>query len=433
MMVRKYIIGENELCEFGEVMKNILDASLIESCRTKASDLLRVLKRVKFEGKLEPYIYDVEQNQLEEIRQGNLNTVSDEYNDKGLMIVLDENDYVLYIDSKTYDVLVSKGDVYAHSDEIQSEIYLDPLTGYILYATTVDASNLLVGYGVLLDMVHGQTEGVVSVAGMYSSNMGYRCFGPVFFPDHSNEIAGKGHQLTFDKHDACPFCGGEITLTKHDVEVCKNLKCQGRKIYGIYSLIGAGEIPNVGVRRGLRALINNGYDTVDKILELEPNELPSVIVDEDDSQCASEGLDIIFAKVHAYRWNLSHSQDSGISAFISNYKEGDKLPLSGMKLYVNNITGFCQLTTDLEVLGAEVEYYCGKITDDFILLSDNPETLAEVIDTIHDLGLAKTIRTVNTGDCKTSLDVARKLMDSSNYMTVSAETKCSVNLSEGVK
>ena len=46
MMVRKYIIGENELCEFGEVMKNILDASLIESCRTKASDLLRILKKI---------------------------------------------------------------------------------------------------------------------------------------------------------------------------------------------------------------------------------------------------------------------------------------------------------------------------------------------------------------------------------------------------
>ena len=418
MMVRKYIIGENELCAFGDVVKKILDDSLVVSCRTKASDLLRVLKRVKFEGGLEPYVYDVEQGRLEEIRQGNLSTVSDEYNDKGLMIILDENDYILYIDSKVYDVLISKGDVYEHSDEIQSTIYLDPLTGYILYGTTVDASNLLVGYGVLLDMVHGQTEGVVSVAGMYSSNMGYRCFGPVFFPEHANEITGKGHQLTFDKHDSCPFCGGEITLTKHDVEVCKNAQCQGRKIYGIYSLIGEGEIPNVGVKRGLRALINNGYDTVDKIFELSPNKLPPSIVDEDDSQWASEGLDVIFAKVHAYRWKLEHDK-SGLKDFLASFTDSGKVPLEGMKLYILNISAFGSVSDELELLGATVEQYCDKITEEHILLGENPETIAEVIDELPDLGIAKTIKTVNIGDCNTGLDIARKLMNPDNFITVS--------------
>ena len=417
-MVRKYIIGENELCAFGDVVKKILDDSLVVSCRTKASDLLRVLKRVKFEGGLEPYVYDVEQGRLEEIRQGNLSTVSDEYNDKGLMIILDENDYILYIDSKVYDVLISKGNVYEHSDEIQSNIYLDPLTGYILYGTTVDASNLLVGYGVLLDMVHGQTEGVVSVAGMYSSNMGYRCFGPVFFPEHVNEITGKGHQLTFDKHDSCPFCGGEITLTKHDVEVCKNTQCQGRKIYGIYSLIGEGEIPNVGVKRGLRALINKGYDTVGKIFELSHSELPSDIADEDDSQCTSEGLDVIFAKVHAYRWKLEHDK-SGLKDFLASFTDSGKVPLEGMKLYILNISTFGSVSDELELLGATVEQYCDKITEEHILLGENPETIAEVIDELHDLGIAKTIRTVNIGDCNTGLDIARKLMNPDNFITVS--------------
>ena len=419
MMVRKYIIGENELCAFGETIGKILEDSLIQSCRTKASDLLRVLKRVKFDSKLEPYIYDVDPQRLEEIRQGNLSSVTDEYNDKGLVIVIDDNDYILHIESKIYDVLVSKGDVYNHSDEIQHNIYLDPLTGYILYGTTVDASNLLVGYGVLLDMVHGQTEGVVSVAGMYSSNMGYRCFGPVFFPYNSAEIVdNKGRQLTFDKHDSCPFCGGDIKLNKHDVECCSNVSCQGRKIYGICSIIGEGEIPDTGILRGLRALINKGYDTVDKIFDLSPNKLPSSIVEEDDSQCASEGLDIIFSKVHAYRWKLDHNQDQGIKAFLENFdKENSVLPLTGKKLFLINRTGFGNLSNDLTLLGAEVEIYIDKITEDHILISENPESTAEVIDELHDFGL-KHIKVVNVDDCKTAIDVTAKLMDANSIIEV---------------
>ena len=419
MMVRKYIIGENELCTFGETIGKILDDSLIQSCRTKASDLLRVLKRVKFDNKLEPFIYEVEPQRLEEIRQGNLSSVTDEYNDKGLVIILDDNDYVLHIESKIYDVLVSKGDVYNHSDEIQHNIYLDPLTGYILYGTTVDTSNLLVGYGVLLDMVHGQTEGVVSVAGMYSSNMGYRCFGPVFFPHNGNEITEKGRQLTFDKHDSCPFCGGDIKLNKHDVECCSNLNCQGRKIYGIYSMIGEGEIPDVGILRGLRSLINKGYDTVDKIYDLSPNKLPSSIVDEDDSQCASEGLDIIFAKVHAYRWKLDHNQDQGVKAFLENFdKEHNKLPLDGKKLFLINRTGFGNLSNELTMLGAEVEMYIDKITEDHVLISENPETTAEIVDELYDLGVKK-VSAVNVSDCKTVIDVTAKLLDEKNIIKIS--------------
>ena len=405
MMVRKYIIGENELCAFGEVIKKILDDSLVVSCRTKASDLLRVLKRVKFEGTLEPYIYDVEVGKLEEIRQGNLSSVTDEYNDKGLLIILDENDYVLYIDSKVYDVLVSKGDVYSHSDEIQDSIYLDPLTGYILYGTTVDACNLLVGYGVLLDMVHGQSEGVTSVAGMYSTNMGYRCFGPVFFPEHATELPDANRSLTFGMHDKCPFCGGEITVSKHDVEICKNIKCAGRKIYGIYSLIGQGELPNKGTRDALKELIDKGYDTVMKMEDLS-------IEKDADNMYTSD----ILHKAHSYRWNIMYNQDSGIKAFIDNFSNDEKLPLDGMKLYVVNLTSFIQLTNDLEILGATVENYCDKITEEHILLSENPETLAELINTLETTFSLKSIRSVNISDCKTSIDVAKKLMDSSNYI-----------------
>lgn len=431
-MVRKYIIGENELCKFGEIMKDILDSSLVESCRTKASDLLRILKKVDMGTGLEPYIYEVTSQQLEEIRQGNLSSVSDEYNDKGLMFVLDEKNYVLHISSRVYDVLVSKGDVFMHSDEIQNSIYLDPLTGYILYGTNVDSSNLLVGYGLLDDMAQGQTEGVVSVAGMYSSNMGYRCFGPVYFPEHANALKSKGHQLSFETHESCPFCGEPIKLTKHDVEVCSNIKCQGRKMYGIYNIVGDGEIPDVGVRRALRALIGNGYDTVDKIYELSPNNLPSAIMDSDDSQCASDGMDIVFTKVHKHRWNLEHRKDSGITAFMENFVGGD-LPLKDMKLYLVCHNVFDQLHNELEMLGATVENFIDNLSDEHFLLSENPETLAEVIDVVHDLGLAKSIRVINIDDCKSSIDVARKLMDEKNHIKVSAETKCATNISEGVK
>ncbi len=433
MMVRKYIVGENELCEFGEVMKNILDASLIESCRTKASDLLRILKKINIGKGLEPYIYDVDAQKLEEIRQGNLSSVSDEYNDKGLMFILDENDYILYISSRIYDVLVSKGDVFMHSDEIQNNIYLDPLTGYILYGTNVDSNNLLVGYGLLDDMAQGQTDGVVSVAGMYSSSMGYRCFGPVYFPEHAKELKSKGHQLSFETHDNCPFCGEPIKLTKHDVEVCSNVNCSGRKMYGIYSIIGAGEIPDAGVRRALKALVNNGYDTAEKIFKLSHDKLHSNIADDEFTGDASEGMDVVSTKVHKYRWNLEHNKDNGVEAFMKNYVSGDKLPLEGMKLYLVCHNTFDRLHNDLELLGATVENFIDKITEEHILLSENPETLAEVIDVIHDMSLAKSIRVVNIGDCKSSIDVTRKLMDESNHIKVSAETKCSTKLSDVIK
>ena len=418
-MVRKYIIGENELCAFGETIGNILEDSLIQSCRTKASDLLRVLKRVKFDNKLEPFIYDVEPQRLEEIRQGNLSSVTDEYNDKGLVIILDDNDYVLHIESKIYDVLVSKGDVYNHSDEIQHNIYLDPLTGYILYGTTVDTCNLLVGYGVLLDMVHGQTEGVVSVAGMYSSNMGYRCFGPVFFPYNSNEIVGDKRQLNYSTHEKCPFCGGEIKLNKHDIECCGNLNCQGRKIYGIYSLIGEGEIPPYKHVLGLKALIDKGYDTVEKMEAIKDSEIDEIRKDDMYNPDLNEYLGEVLMKVHAYRWKIDHNQDQGVKAFLENFdKENGKLPLEGKKLFLINRTGFGNLSNELTMLGAEVEMYIDKITEDHILISENPETTAEIVDELYDLGIKK-VSAINVSDCKTAIDVTAKLLDEKNIIKIS--------------
>ena len=419
MMVRKYIIGENELCAFGETIGRILEDSLIQSCRTKASDLLRVLKRVKFENKLEPYIYEVEPQRLEEIRQGNLSSVTDEYNDKGLVIILDDNDYVLHIESKIYDVLVSKGDVYNHSDEIQSNIYLDPLTGYILYGTTVDTSNLLVGYGVLLDMVHGQTEGVVSVAGMYSTNMGYRCFGPVFFPYNSNEVVdAKGRQLNYNEHTTCPFCGGEIKLNKGNVECCENVTCVGRKIYGIYSMIGEGEIPLFTHRSALAELIDKGYDTVEKIEAMTDDDIHCIRKEHEYNIDLKGYIAEVLMKVHAYRWKLDHNQDQGVKAFLENFdKENNTLPLTGKKLFLINRTGFGNLSNELGLLGAEVEIYIDKITEDHILISENPESTAEVIDELHDFGLKK-ISVVNVDDCKTAIDVTAKLMDVKSIIEV---------------
>ena len=269
----------------------------------------------------------------------------------------------------------------------------------------MDACNLLVGYGVLLDMVHGQSEGVTSVAGMYSTNMGYRCFGPVFFPEHATELPDANRSLTFGMHDKCPFCGGEITVSKHDVEICKNIKCAGRKIYGIYSLIGQGELPNKGTRDALKELIDKGYDTVMKMEDLS-------IEKDADNMYTSD----ILHKAHSYRWNIMYNQDSGIKAFIDNFSNDEKLPLDGMKLYVVNLTSFIQLTNDLEILGATVENYCDKITEEHILLSENPETLAELINMLETTFSLKSIRSVNISDCKTSIDVAKKLMDSSNYI-----------------
>ena len=406
MLVRKYVIGENELRDFGDVIKGILDASLIESCRTKASDLIRILKRVDMGGTLQPDIYDVKPNQIEEIRQGHLDALKDENGElnKGLVIILDENDYVMYIDSRAYDVLVSKGDVYSNSDEIQNSLYIDALTGKLMYASTVDASTLLVGYGVLDDMVHGQTRGVVSVAGMYASRDGYKCSGPVYFPEHSDELKD-GTQLTFDTHENCPFCGEPITVSKHDVEVCKNIACIGRKVFGLYSIIAPGELPDAGILRAMRALIEHGHDTIDKIGEFSPKVIGEVIQDSDDNAAVFYGMQTILTKVQRYKWNQAENEE-----LFKNYCSKDDKPLKGVKIFVMG-SGLSGLTGNLKILGADIECYIDKITEEHLILASVPEDLAELADELHDCSSIKSFKAINISDCKTTVDIAEKIIN----------------------
>ena len=414
MLVRKYVIGENELKDFGDIVKGILDASLVLACRTKASDLIRILKRVSMGTELQPFIYDVQPNQMGEIRQGNLDSIKDEYDatNKGLVFVLDENDYVMYIDSRIYDVLISKGDVYNDSDIIQNSIYMDALTGKLMYASTVDASTLLVGYGVLDDMVHGQTEGVVSVAGMYASRDGYKCSGPVYFPEHATELKSDGHKLTFEMHENCPFCGEPITFNKHDVEVCKNISCIGRKIYGIYGIIAPGELPDVGILRALRALIEKGYDTVDKIGDLSPKVIEDMVSEVDDNSIVFQGMHTVLLKVQKHRWNQKESEE-----IFKNYSSSGDKPLDGRKLFVMT-AGLHGLTNNLKLLGADVIYDIASITEEHLVLASSPEDLAELADELHDVGVVARFNAMNISDCKTTVDIAEKIINGSAVIKI---------------